>query len=157
MTKQHHFGPGSKFELDGDQCVVGCLTGATVSIRCSSRGAQVYGLAELFNSSGFKICGAVPTTIDPPLSGVPKDALTEARKLESHLLEAITGYSSGTSLEPAEKEPRAEYDPVGLTLTHRIACKASELGLTERAVWRMKGAYEDFGIMGLVDKRVCRF
>lgn len=147
---------GSKFELDGELYVVDSLTGTGLVGRTGRGQSVLFHLGALFCGPGFKIVDAPPSNSEAPLEGVPPAAVKEAMDLAAHMLEAITGYQSGVAEEATDKEPRAAYNPDVFTLSQRLANKASELGKTERAVWLAKHAYEQYGLIGLVDKRKVR-
>jgi transposase InsO family protein len=158
MTQEHQIrlGVGSKFELDGDQYVVESFTGTGVLARNGRGNLLLYHLGSLFNGPGFKLVDVEPSNSEAPLEGVPPSAVKAAKAMAEHMLEAITGYRSGSDEDPAPGEPRREYDPELFTLSQRLAHKAIELGKTERAMWLAKQALERYGLMGLVDKRSLR-
>ena len=144
---------GTTFDLNGCQYTVEVLSGASVLVRSSRGEAAHYQVAALFNTPGFKITGSDQSISETSLSGVPASAVTDAKALAKHVLEAITGYQSGTSEDAAPDEPKREYDPEIFHLTQRLAHKASELRKTVRFMWIAKRAYIECGLMGLVDKR----
>jgi hypothetical protein len=89
----------------------------------------------------------------------------------AHLLEAETGFRSGTLLRALDGEPRPEYDPAATTLGQRRAAKAAELralgseqlkrltgleAVSERTLRRWAAAYWRSGIAGCIDGRVVR-
>ncbi|MFJ9034602.1 transposase [Streptomyces sp. NPDC102274] len=93
--------------------------------------------------------------------------LTRARIRMAHLLEAETGYRSGSRSWARPDEPRPEYDPERTTLTERRRAKAAELKdldrqeakqlglewISERTLKRMAAQYDEHGVMGLADGR----
>ncbi|MFJ4873242.1 transposase [Streptomyces sp. NPDC088757] len=86
----------------------------------------------------------------------------------AHLLEAESGFRSGSRHWAQEGEPRPEYDPQRTTLTERRLTKVGELkalhpddarqlGLgkvSERTLRRWAAAWAEHGIMGLADGRL---
>jgi hypothetical protein len=84
-----------------------------------------------------------------------------------HVLEAETGYRSGSSFWAQPGEPRAEYDPLRTTLTQRRQAKVVELGtlnsrdakhlglerISERTLRRMAAELGERGVAGLGDGR----
>ena len=148
---------GTKFYLDGDQHVVEALSGTSILVRSSKGRSTLYHAASLFNMKGFRIRGADSEQIsESPLYGIPAPAIAQASAFARHLLELITGYQSGSSEDAAPGEPKREYDPAIFHMSQRLAHKASELRMTERAIWQAKHSYEAYGLMGLVDKRKLR-
>jgi hypothetical protein len=93
--------------------------------------------------------------------------LDRARIRMAHLLEAETGYRSGSRYWARPGEPKPEYDPERTTLTERRRAKAAELkkldrqearqlGLewvSERTLERMAVRHARHGLMGLADGR----
>jgi hypothetical protein len=85
----------------------------------------------------------------------------------AHLLEAETGYRSGSRYWARPGEPEPEYDPARTTLTGRRRAKAAELRkldrrearqpgpvrVSGRALERMAARYAGCGLMGLADGR----
>ncbi|MCX0270049.1 TnsA-like heteromeric transposase endonuclease subunit [Nocardia zapadnayensis] len=85
------------------------------------------------------------------------DSLSEAAQeaaleKEAHLLEATTGYRSGTSELAAPGEPREQYN-LSLTLHQRMDAKAAEINYTSRRLFQLLAAYRARGIAALVDGR----
>ncbi|GAA1992810.1 DDE-type integrase/transposase/recombinase [Kitasatospora viridis] len=86
----------------------------------------------------------------------------------AHLLEAETGFRSGSRHWAQEGEPRPEFDPEQTTLTQRRSAKVAELkalhpddarqlGLgqvSERTLRRWSAGWHEHGIMGLADGRL---
>ncbi|MGW0944513.1 transposase [Streptomyces sp. NPDC002623] len=93
--------------------------------------------------------------------------LTRAQIRAAHLLEAQTGYRSGSRYWALPGEPRPEYDPERTTLTERRQAKAAELKaldrreakqlglewISQRTLERMAAQYAERGLMGLADGR----
>ncbi len=83
------------------------------------------------------------------LDDADRDAATE---LERHLLEAMTGYRSGSAEDPQPGEPRPQYDP-RLSVEARMVAKADELKYSRRRMYQLRKDYRATGLMGLIDKR----
>lgn len=140
------------------------LSVATVTVRSMRAGElSVVSTAELLTADGFSAHDAserrdssLESQALALLDTVPEAERKKALELLRHLLEVVTGYQSGTEESPRVGEPRREYDISGTTLTQRIDAKAKELGLTSRAVWKFKSAYDSQGVWGLVDRRTVR-
>jgi hypothetical protein len=93
--------------------------------------------------------------------------LERARIRMAHLLEAETGYRSGSRYWARPGEPKPEYDPEQTTLTGRRRAKVAELEkldrqearqlglerISERTLERMAARYAECGLMGLADGR----
>ncbi|WP_433548493.1 transposase [Streptomyces sp. CA-294286] len=93
--------------------------------------------------------------------------LTRAQIRAAHLLEAQTGYRSGSRYWALSGEPRPEYDPEHTTLTERRRAKAAELKgldrreakqlglewISQRTLERMAAQYAEHGLMGVADGR----
>jgi hypothetical protein len=85
----------------------------------------------------------------------------------AHLLEAETGYRSGSRYWARPGEPKPEYDPGRTTLAGRRRAKAAELKkldpqearqlglewISERTLERMAARHSEHGLMGLADGR----
>ncbi|MFD4393764.1 transposase [Kitasatospora sp. NPDC058478] len=72
--------------------------------------------------------------------------------LEESLLEATTGYPTWTG-EADGLTPREGYDPRAVALSARVKAMAGELGLSERALWKVIDKWKTGGLWALVDKR----
>ena len=93
--------------------------------------------------------------------------LERARIRMAHLLEAETGYRSGSRHWARPGEPKPEYDPGQTTLTERRRAKAAELKkldrqearqlgleqISERTLERMAARHAEHGLIGLADGR----
>jgi hypothetical protein len=87
------------------------------------------------------------------------------------MLEAETGFRSGSPLLALDGEPHPDYDPGATTIAQRRTAKAAELralgpeqlrqltgmaAVSERTLRRWAGAYWRFGIAGCIDGRTVR-
>ena len=92
-----------------------------------------------------------------PISGVPKESLALAEDRLAHLLEARTGYKSGSAELTLPGEPHPQYDPQQTpSLRERMAAKATELRTGQRSLWRQASDYDKSGLWGLIDKRTTK-
>lgn len=125
-------------------------------------------------------CQAVPVEAAEEPAGPSRqpatlDDLTDhqrqvVRLRAAHVLEAETGFRSGSPLRPGPGEPRSCFDPRGTTLEQRRQAKVAELralgseeaallGLgrvSERTLKRMAAAMRDKGLAGCIDRRWVR-
>ena len=128
----------------------------------------------LVNDPGFR---PVPSGTDPPgRMAAGLEDLTDGQREQlhlrvAHMLEAETGFRSGSPLLALAGEPRAEYDPDATTPSRRRAAKAGELralgpeqlrrltgveAVSERTLRRWADAYWRSGIAGCIDGRTVR-
>jgi transposase InsO family protein len=102
---------------------------------------------------------AQPAPSSVLLDRVPAEVRTQAEKRLADLSEAICGFRSGNSAEALEHEPRPQYDPrVVPELGERLVAKAEEMTargekVSARTLRRWRDAYDEHGLLGLVDKR----
>lgn len=155
---------GSKVWYDQQNQEVIALSSVTVTLRSQRTAEQtVVATAELLTSNGFAATpnGKGKDTSPEALGGafagvVPKAQETAALELLKHLLEARTGYQSGTDEDPLPGEPKLQYDPSCTSLSKRIVAKAQELGISDRVLWKYKSDHDKFGLYGLIDRRAVR-
>jgi hypothetical protein len=130
-------------------------------------------LRALVNDPGFR-----PVPAGDGLTGraAGLEDLTDGQREQlhlrvAHMLEAETGFRSGSPLLALAGEPRPEYDPDATTPGRRRAAKAGELralgpeqlkrltgveAVSERTLRRWAGAYGRSGIAGCIDGRTVR-
>lgn len=154
--KKTPFSAGTKFEIYGDNYAVLSFNGSSITARSSHGKVSHFDLSTLFSTPGFTLGQSPEVAAELSTDGVPETAIKNAKVLAGHLLEAITGYRSGTNQDALKDEPRREYDAEWFSLSNRLAHKAKEIAKKERALWLMKTNYEKFGLMGLIDKRAIR-
>lgn len=155
MIKTPKLTVGSVVEYEANSYVVEGFAGAVVVLRSTQGDVIRLGLRHLLTSDSFKITGHDEDENLQPvfLEGVSKADLKAANELAAHLLEAMTGYKSGSEADAHKGEPLAGYDPVATTMAARFELKASELGVTSRTLWTQKKSYETRGLYGLIDGR----
>jgi hypothetical protein len=130
----------------------------------------------LVNDPGFGPVPAPGPAGDGERAGPGLEDLTARERAQMHLrvahvLEAETGFRSGSPLRALDGEPRPEYNPDATTLGQRRAAKAAELrtlgpdqleriigtrSASERTLRRWAQAYWRFGITGCTDGRTGR-
>ncbi|BAJ28202.1 MULTISPECIES: Mu transposase C-terminal domain-containing protein [Kitasatospora] len=136
------------------------LDGERLRLRSETGRLQTILLAEVLNDLTFRAdaepvretANEVTLDIHAALEGLPKAVQEAALSLEAHLLEAMTGYRSGDPMKALPGEPKPEYDPE-LPVVSRVAAKATELGKTDRWVWKWWKRRTEQGLWGLVDQR----
>ncbi len=152
---------GQQVLYDGTVYSVEGLEGLTVRLRSSKGRLSVVATRELVGASDFEVLDGDEqqdhAELDTAqLNNVPSEALRKARELRVHLHEAITGYPSGNPSAPDQPEPKPEYDPTLTTVKQRLRAKATEIGVSDSTLWKLKRRYEDSGLYGLVDRRHLR-
>ncbi|MFS0755128.1 Mu transposase C-terminal domain-containing protein [Noviherbaspirillum sp. 1P10PC] len=150
---------GSKIRYDGEVHVVTGFAGAVMEMRDPRGRLNRRATVEVLTSESFGLLERIegrdtngPTFID----NVPAATLNAAQVLAAHVMEAITGYKSGTRADAKIDEPLPGFDPETTTLTERIRAKAAELNMAFRTLWAKKSRYEQYGLYGLIDRRVTR-
>lgn len=160
MKRAHKISIGTRIFLEGDKWKIIGFVGGDVELLSAKGERARYQLGHLQANPNFKILG--DSEFEPLydvaetasiLDAVPQELLSQAHKLEAHLLEALTGYSSGNQLLPLPNEPREIYDPELTTLNQRIQAKAGELKISTSSLWRKKRKFEQQGLAGLLDER----
>lgn len=154
MTKTAKLTIGSEVHYEATSYVVEGFAGAVVVLRSTQGEVIRLGLRALVTSDSFKLIGLSDDNLQPLfIEGVPKERLKAAKDLLAHLLEAMTGYRSGTEIDALPGEPRAGYDPEASAMSTRFVLKSTELGITDRTLWIHKKNYEARGLHGLLDGR----
>lgn len=150
---------GSKIRYDGEVHIVTGFAGAVMEMRDPRGRLTRRATAEVLTSESFGLLERIkgrgtdgPTFID----NVPAGKRKEAEVLAAHIMEAITGYKSGTQADAKFDEPLHAFDPETTTLTERVRVKAAELKMGFRTLWAKKSRYEQYGLYGLIDQRVTR-
>ncbi len=150
---------GSKIRYDGEVHVVTGFAGAVMEMRDARGQLSRRATVEVLTSESFGLLERVegrdadgPTFFD----NVPVEKRKAAQVLAAHIMEVITGYKSGTQADAKTDEPLPAFDPETSTLTERVQAKAAELNISFRTLWTKKSRYEQYGLYGLIDRRVTR-
>ncbi len=148
---------GCKVSFDGEQHTLVGFDGSTALLRSRQGMSSRVAIGDLMAAQDFRVLeDASVKNPGPSFPDIlPPELLREAEEMRDHLREAATGYRSGTPDNALPHEPRVEYD-LELNYSERMKAKAKALGVTERTLWNRMKAYEDNGIMGLVDIRKLR-
>ena len=155
---------GTKLWYSREQHEVIALNATTTILKSLRTGNNMtVAVADLLTSGGFStvIGGKKEEPSTEALQhavpcNMPAEQTAKAKALLKHLLEALTGFKSGTVEDALPHEPRDEYDVGFTTLTSRMLAKAKELGIGNRAMWNYHEGYRKFGLYGLADQRAMR-
>ena len=157
---------GTMFRYDGENWKIEGFNDGNLQIRSGRGNVAIIAIGALIGGPGFAFLETDDNASDNAdtdtqdsvtfADNVPEAAIADAKILLEHLNEMETGYRSGYLGTALLHEPRPQYDPIDTTTTQRIAAKAAELGVSERALWANKAAYKSSGIYGLVDQRQVR-
>lgn len=150
---------GSKIRYDGEVHIITGFAGAVMEMRDPRGRLTRRSTAEVLTSESFGLLERIggpdadgPTFID----NVPAAERKAAQVLAAHVMEAITGYKSGTQADAKVDEPLPAFDPETTTLTERVQAKAAELNMSFRTLWTKKSRFDQYGLYGLIDRRVTR-
>jgi len=153
---------GDDVLLDGELHTVQAVSGTTVRLANVVGAVSSVPVAELLASPGFALASpaGAPAPLPPSglLDGIPDAEAERARWWERHIVEILTG------LPPEHAPgavPKAEYDPGRVSLRQRELAKVAELDAAGRktslaTVKRLRLAYQEKGLWGLVDQRSAR-
>ncbi|MDQ3058007.1 MAG: Mu transposase C-terminal domain-containing protein [Pseudomonadota bacterium] len=154
MIKTPKLTIGAEVHYEATSYVVEGFAGSVVVLRSIQGEVIRLGLRHLVASSSFKLIGRKENEVQPVLmTGVSKTELKAVNELAAHLLQAITGYKSGSEADALTGEPFAGYDPIATTMASRFELKAKELNVGLRTLWYQKKSYEAHGLHGLMDGR----
>lgn len=152
---------GTRIWWDGQAWTVTGFHAGSLELRDQDGARSRIQMPVVVNSVDFRVMlsdeeaqnqASIPSFLE---SLTPEDrSLAEGR--EQHVLEILTGFRLGSPALALENEPRQDYDPSQSTLTQRVERKARELEVGVATVWRLKSAYEQRGLLGLVDVRKLR-
>jgi putative transposase len=151
---------GDEILLDGELHTVQAVSGTVVRLADVIGTLSAVPVAELLGSPGFALASPVPAPLPPSglLDGIPDAEAERARWWERHIAEILTGL-------PPEHDPgavpKSEYDPTRVSLRQRELAKVAELDAAGRktshaTVKRLRLAYQQKGLWGLVDQRSAR-
>lgn len=148
---------GQRVLYDGEVYALEGIEGFTVRLRSSKGSLAVLTTRELVGAPDFEVLDhdeqEEPNLDTADLNNLPKATKRKAEEMRVHLHEVITGYPFGSPNAPDHPEPKPDYDPTLTSMRQRIASKASELGVSESKLWKLKRRYEESGLYGLIDKR----
>jgi putative transposase len=138
------------------------VTSVTAGSVCLAGLEPAVVLAELVTDPGFAVVTAGSRAPLPPeglLDGLPAGVTDQARWLECHLAEVVSGLPAEAGPDAV---PRPEYDPAVTTLRQREITKAAELQaaghqVAHSTLQRLRRRYETDGVWGLVDHRSTRY
>lgn len=148
---------GCQVSFDGEQHTLVGFDGSSALLRSRQGISSRIAIGDLMAAQDFRILE--DSSVKNPVPSFPDmlspELLRESEEMRNHLREVATGYRYGTPDNALPHEPRVEYDPE-LNYSERMKTKAEALGVTERTLWNRMKAYENNGLMGLVDIRKLR-
>ena len=150
---------GDRVWYDGDVHKVEEFAGGVVTLRSQSGRLSSMTLSALMSAEDFKLLDKGDYEQQDLVTfpdNVPDEVMKQAETRLAHLLEARTGYRSGSAATAEKHEPREAYDPALVSMTQRMKTKAKELGIGVRNFYNYAKAYETLGLVGLVDQRSLR-
>jgi transposase InsO family protein len=154
MIKAAKLSINTEINYEGRSYVVEGFAGSVIVLRSTDGEVIRLGLRNLVTSDSFKVIGPKDEDLAPIfIEGVSKAEMKALYELAAHLLEALTGYRSGSEADALPGEPFPDYDPVAKTVRSRFELKAKELKITDRTLWNLKRAYVKRGLYGLIDGR----
>jgi putative transposase len=151
---------GDEILVNGGVHTIAGLSASHARLAVVTGAESSVALTDLLGAPGFRVVARALTAL--PAQGLPDclpaDAVGQARRWERHIVEVITGVppESGRGARP-----RPQYDPAARTLRQRELAKIGELAGAGHAVplstfQRLRLAYGEHGVWGLVDRRVTR-
>jgi hypothetical protein len=149
--------PGHRIALDQDVYTIIQLNGTTVTLQDQHGELSAALLGYLLTAPGFQALDAAPPMRVPQdgrLAALSAAEQERVRWLEGHLIELETG-------RHPEQQPRDAYDPALHDTETREQAKLAEFGaagcpMTRRHLQRLRRAYREQGLIGLVDRRKLR-
>jgi putative transposase len=151
---------GDDILLNGELHTVEAVSGTMIRLANVTGTVSELPVAGLLASPGFSLVSPSPAPLPPSglLDGIPEEEAERARWWERHIAEILTG------LPPEHAPgavPKAEYDPSRVSLRQRELAKIAELEAAGRkashaTVKRLRLAYQQKGLWGLVDQRSAR-
>jgi len=148
---------GSSLQYDGERWTVKGFMGGQIQLRNPKGEMALMDIATVTGALDYKVLDVQSSpkaiSIVSLPDNVPEESLKEAEELLAHLHEVECGYKSGNKALALPNEPRYEYDPKETTLRQRLKAKSAEIGISYRTLWRLKAAYLQQGIYGLIDLR----
>lgn len=108
----HRLRVGSRVHYDGDDHKVAALRGGAVELHGMHGGISLVLMSALLTATDFRLLDEPHAPIEPIFpDNIGAAAVNEARVLARHLMEAITGYASGTNLDAASTSPSHSTTP----------------------------------------------
>ena len=150
---------GDRVEFGGLSQTVTGFAGTLVRLADEHGATSVVHLPHMLADPSFRRLGEHQSSPLLPagfLNAVPRDEIERAEWWSQHIVEVITGRSTGAD---EQARPRPQYDPATRTLTQREQAKAAELTeltgvkISEHTVKRKRRRHQARGIAGLVDWR----
>jgi transposase InsO family protein len=153
------FRRGSKVRYGGQHYIVEEWDGRWVTLVSDGYRMRV-GFVDLITSPHFSPVELGADDQSRPLllpeNAVPKQVLERAYELLAVLNEMRTGFRSGDPDAPLPHEPRPQYDPATTSKGERVSAAAEETGKGGSTLRNAVRAFDDEGIVGLIDKRYLR-
>jgi putative transposase len=151
---------GDDILLNGELHTVEAVSGTAVRLADVTGTVSEMPAAGLLASPGFAFSSSMPAPLPPSglLDGIAEEEAGRARWRERHITEILTGlapeHAPGTV-------PKAEYDPARFSLRQRELAKIAGLEAaghttSHATVKRLRLAYQQKGLWGLVDQRSAR-
>lgn len=154
MIKTPKLTVGAEVHYEATSYVVEGFAGSVIILKSTQGDTIRLGLRHLVTSDSFKFIGRKEDDVQPVfIEGVSKADLKAMNELAAHLMEAITGFRSGSEADALPGEPNAGYDFAATTMRSRFVTKAKELKVSLRTLWNQKKSYEAKGLFGLMDGR----
>ncbi len=152
-----HLKVGIEFTWNGERVRVVALTAETVHL-ATPTGPALVALGDALTAlaaSELTATNEEPSPFDAPISGIPADAVEEARQWLRDVQEVKYGVPHLVEELDVTPTIRPQYDPTRTTLVERIAAKAAERGVATKTV-RRKLNQIDKGLIGMLDRRAVR-
>ncbi len=161
MSASYRLSVDTRIWFEDEQHDVVGFTETATRLRWASGGMQIIATGVLLADPSFRQCMATDGSAARPVAAVDTAAMLEILPqaerdrvvaLRAHLLELTTGYRSGDPATAGPGEPRAEY-ALSISVEERVTAKATELGVSQRSVWKYLRRWREQGLWGLVDGR----
>lgn len=159
MSASYRLSVDTRIWFEDEQHDVVGFTETATRLRSASGGMQIIATGVLLADPSFRHCMATDGAAARPVAAVDTAAMLEILPqaerdrvvaLRAHLLELTTGYRSGDPATGGPGEPRAEY-ALSASVEERVTAKATELGVSQRSVWKYLRRWREQGLWGLVD------
>lgn len=149
--------------VDGVAYTVSSTPWPVVLLRGPDRQLHAVDITDLYRDDRYIVLrdeetrGAHATPREWMLGVLDEKVVERAERLLEDLLEARTGFRSGDPGQPGDGEPRAAYDPALVPrLQDRLETKGAEIGRHATTLKSDWAAYQEHGLIGLVDQRYLR-